>query len=116
MVVRARGHFSRKPARLLDFNRFGAALKTEQPLAKDKQLFITLKHPEVILPGVVGVVHNCIRENDGYRCGIQFRTRSDLQLDKDRIESALARLERLLGADDPLGAMGDNAPGTSVGH
>ena len=45
------------------------------------------------MDNVIGVVHNCIGIADGYRCGIQFRTCSDLQLDQEITEQDLCELE-----------------------
>ena len=57
---------------------------------------------EIKLDNVIGIVHNCIGLSDGYRCGIQFRTYSELQLDKAPTERVLAILEtrfKILGRD-----------------
>lgn len=91
--LRPRGRLSRIPVTVLDFNRFGIAVLLAEPLQKEKQIFLTLKCGELHLDNVIGVVHNCIAQRDGYRCGIQFRTRSDLQFDKDQVETALLLLE-----------------------
>ncbi len=95
--LRQRGRLSHTPATVLDFNRFGIAVLVCEPLEKEKQIFLTLRCGELHLDNVIGVVHNCIAQRDGYRCGIQFRTRSDLQFDKDQVENALALLEAGLG-------------------
>ena len=91
--LRQRGRLSRIPVTVLDFNRFGIAVLMREPLPKEKQIFLTLKCGELHLDNIIGVVHNCIGQHDGYRCGIQFRTRSDLQFDKDQVETALLLLE-----------------------
>ena len=91
--LRQRRRFVRTPVTVLDFNRFGIAVLVSEPLEKEKQVFLTLRCGAVHLDSVIGVVHNCIAQHDGYRCGIQFRTRSDLQFDKDHVEHALLMLE-----------------------
>ena len=48
------------------------------------------------LERVIGVVHNCLVHNQGYRCGIRFRTESLLQFDRNHVEAALAELETAL--------------------
>jgi hypothetical protein len=101
--LRQRGRLSRTLVRVLDFNRFGIAVLVAEPLAKEKQIFLTLSYGELRLDNVIGVVHNCIAQGDGFRCGIQFRTRSDLQFDNDKIEHGLLALETSLGpASQPL--------------
>ena len=95
--LRQRGRLTRTPATVLDFNRFGIAVLIREPLAKEKQVFLTLRCGDLHLDNVIGVVHNCIVQEDGYRCGIQFRTRSDLQFDKDLVENALMHLEAGIG-------------------
>jgi hypothetical protein len=113
--LRQRGRLSRTPVTVLDFNRFGIAVLMREPLAKEKQIFLTLKCGEVRLDNVIGVVHNCIAQHGGYRCGIQFRTRSELQFDKDQVERALRLLEADFGddqeedADNLLAANGPNS-------
>jgi len=116
--LRLRGQLSRCAARVIDFNRFGMAVLTDRPLAKDRRLFITLRWCTVHLDNVVGVVHNCIPQNPsgegvaagnaetgGYRSGIQFRTRSELQLDQNLVEAELMRLERALAEADRAAAV-----------
>jgi len=110
VTLRQRGQLARCRARVIDFNRFGMAVLTGRPLDKDRRLFISLRWEEICLENVVGVVHNCIPheppphddppedygKRPGYRCGIRFRTRSELQLDQHQIEADLMRLERAL--------------------
>ena len=50
------------------------------------------------LENVIGVVHNCIGLPDGYRCGIQFRTCSEFQMDQEAIERELSFLEARFAA------------------
>lgn len=95
--LRQRGKLSRTPATVLDFNRFGIAVLSSEPIPKGKQIFLTLTCGEVHLEHVIGVVHNCIAQLDGYRCGVQFRTRSELQFDKDHVEQSLRHLEAEFG-------------------
>lgn len=92
------------PGQVLDFNRHGVAIELDRPLPKHQLVFVSLDHGEISLPRVIGVVHNCLCRASGYRCGILFRTQSDLQFDKVQVESELARMERQLAdgmaADD----------------
>ncbi len=91
--VRRSGRLARTRAEALDFNRFGIGILIDQPIAKDKRIFISLRHGPRVLENVVGVVHNCIPHNGRFRCGIQFRTRSETQFDKDWVERVLLDLE-----------------------
>jgi hypothetical protein len=91
--VRIKGQFSRMPGEVLDFNRHGVAIELDRPLPKDQLVFVSLDHGDISLPRVIGVVHNCLCRASGYRCGILFRTQSDLQFDKVQVESALAQME-----------------------
>lgn len=98
--LRQRGRIARIHSTVVDFNRFGIALLTRDPLEKSKPVFLTLECGGVQLDNVVGVVHNCITQEDGYRCGIQFRTRSTLQFDKNLVEHTLHQLELALAERD----------------
>ncbi len=91
--VRQRGRLGRVRGTVLDFNRFGIAVLMAQPLPKDQEVFVTLRYGEDRVDNVIGVVHTCFSLDDGFRCGIQFRTQSRLQFDKDLVETALWRLE-----------------------
>ena len=109
--LRQRGRLIRTPVTVLDFNRFGIAVLVSEPLQKEKQIFLTLRCGEIRLDNVIGVVHNCIAQREGYRCGIQFRTRSDLQFDKDQVEHTLLMLEAGFAAahEDLLAAEAKNS-------
>ncbi len=95
--LRQRGRLTRAAATVLDFNRFGIAVALREPLQHGKQIFLSLRCGEVHIENLVGVVHNCIPQPEGYRCGIQFRTRSELQFDKDQVEQTLRLLEASFG-------------------
>ncbi|MCZ6642692.1 MAG: PilZ domain-containing protein [Gammaproteobacteria bacterium] len=92
--LRRRGRLGRVPGRVLDFNRFGVAVQIAQRLAEDEEVFVTLRHAEARVDNVVGVVHTCSAQEDGFRCGIQFRIQSKLQFDREQVEAALLSLER----------------------
>jgi hypothetical protein len=94
--VRPKGRFNRLSVEVLDFNRHGAAIQVHQPLAREQLVFLTLKHGMTRLERIIGVVHNCMPTDSGFRCGIRFRTQSDLQFDKVQIDAQLADLEALL--------------------
>jgi hypothetical protein len=94
--VRQQGSFSRLSVEVLDFNRHGAAIHLHTPLPREQVVFLTLKHGNTQLERIIGVVHNCLDLKTGYRCGIRFRTQSELQFDKASTEDQLAALERRL--------------------
>lgn len=104
--LRQRGQFGFLSAHVLDFNRFGLALLFERPLPKDKVVFLNLHCAGLKLREVVGVVHNCLAHGNGFRCGIRFRTQSELQLDREDVESALREIEERIAGPDPLAADG----------
>jgi len=39
-------------------------------------------------------VHNCLAHSSGYRCGVLFRTQSELQFDRELVEAILERMEK----------------------
>ena len=91
--LRLTGRLARSQVEPVDFNRFGIAILVDEPIAKDKKIFLSLKHGQLVLENVVGIVHNCIAKDGQFRCGIQFRTRSEMQLDQDWVERVLLDLE-----------------------
>ena len=91
--VRLKGSFSRITVEVLDFNRHGAASHLHTPLPLQQVVFLTLKHGATQLERIIGVVHNCLDLKSGFRCGIRFRTQSELQFDKAATEDQLAALE-----------------------
>ena len=96
--VRQKGSFSRLSVQVLDFNRHGAAVQLHTPLSREQVVFLTLKLGSMQLERIIGVVHNCLDLKDGYRCGIRFRTQSELQFDKAATEDQLAALESRLSS------------------
>lgn len=98
--VRRKGSFNRLSVEVLDFNRHGAAIQLHTPLPREQVVFLTLKLGSTQLERIIGVVHNCLDLKSGYRCGIRFRTQSDLQFDKAVIEDQLAALEGHLSEAD----------------
>jgi hypothetical protein len=94
--LRPKGQFSRIAARVLDFNRHGMALEIDRPLVKDQLVFLKLADGEETIERLVGVVHNCLGQVSGYRCGIRFRTQSALQFDRFDVEYRLAEMEQRL--------------------
>ena len=94
--LRLKGSFSRLSVEILDFNRHGAAIQLHTPLPREQIVFLTLKHGSTRLERIIGVVHNCLDLKSGYRCGIRFRTQSELQFDKTAVEDQLASLESQL--------------------
>ena len=94
--LRVKGRLSRMRGVAVDFNRYGAAVLLEQPVQKDKRVFLSLQYQDIRLDHLVGVVHNCVNQDDKYRVGIRFRTAHELQFDRELVEGLLLRLERLL--------------------
>jgi hypothetical protein len=94
--VRLKGQLARVPVEVIDFNRHGLAIRCTRPLPKDSLVFLSLNAGEQVLDRVVGVVHNCLGMDEGFRCGIRFRTQSDLQFDREMVEAQLATLELAL--------------------
>lgn len=94
--LRLKGQLGRLPVEVLDFNRHGLAVRSERALPKDGIVFLSLDDGEQILERVIGVVHNCLEQDGGYRCGIRFRTQSSLQFDREFVERRLRALERTL--------------------
>lgn len=91
--IRVKGRFGRLEGIPADFNRHGVALVLDQPLAIEKVVYVMLNNGRMRLENVVGIVHNCIAQAQGFRCGVQFRTNSELQFDKRHIEHELQILE-----------------------
>lgn len=81
---------------MLDFNRFGTAVLLPHPVDKEKHVYVAMRYSELALDSVVGIVHNCVPQNDEYRIGIQFRTQSALQLDRTAVERELVLFESML--------------------
>jgi len=93
VYVRKKGRLAQLEGLSIDFNRHGLALVIDQPLPKDALVFISLASGDLKLSDILGVVHNCCSCPGGYRCGIQFRTSSSLQLDQAMTEQELCILE-----------------------
>ena len=91
--VRRKGRIGKLTGMAVDFNRHGLGLVLDQPLAKDCTVYLSICSVQAKIDNVIGVVHNCVSQDVGYRCGIQFRTASTLQSDKASIEEQLLRLE-----------------------
>ena len=97
--LRLKGHFGRVGNSVVDFNRFGLAIRLQQPLPKQQIVYLSLEIGEMVIERVIGVVHNCLADPEGYRCGILFRTASDMQFDREMVESDLEQLEQLILAN-----------------
>ncbi|MBT7335314.1 MAG: hypothetical protein HN856_13130 [Gammaproteobacteria bacterium] len=91
--VRKKGYLTRIQGQCLNFNRYGLALILPVSLPKDRVITLSLRLPELQVGPVIGVVHSCIKFEEAYRCGIQFRTGSPLQPDQADVERGLAMLE-----------------------
>lgn len=100
VALRPRGRLIALSAEAVDFSRYGIAVRTDQPLDKDRTVYLNLRCGSVRLDNLVGVVHNCVRRGGRYRSGIRFRPSSELQHDRTRVEELLAALEVALGAAD----------------
>ena len=101
-IVRRKGRITRLQGAVVDFNRHGMAMVLDQPLPKDSTVIIAIAGAGQRLENLIGVVHNCTSSSDGFRCGIQFRTRSDLQHDCNEVEAQLIELETILASQDAL--------------
>ena len=93
VYVRRKGRLGRLEGLAQDFNRHGLAVVLDQPLQKETMVYLNLCSGETKLEQIIGVVHNCIGQDGGYRCGIQFRTSSVLQFDQAMVEQELSILE-----------------------
>jgi hypothetical protein len=93
VTIRIKGRFGRLEGLAKDFNRHGVAVVLDQPIPKDKTVYVALQSGSVRLENIIGVVHNCVAESDGFRCGVQFRTTSELQFDRQLVEQELTILE-----------------------
>ena len=91
--VRRKGRLGRMEGMAQDFNRHGVAMVVPQSLPKDATVYLSLFNGAIRVDNIVGVVHNCTALTQGFRCGIQFRTCSNLQLDRELTEHELATME-----------------------
>jgi PilZ domain-containing protein len=91
--VRKKGGLLHLQGLAADFNRHGIALLLNQALSKDSKVFISLVYGDIQVHNVVGIVHNCVALKDGYRCGIQFRTASNQQMEQTETNLCLRKLE-----------------------
>ena len=99
VALRPRGRLGAIAAEAVDFTRHGIAVHTDQPLAKDRTVYLTLSCGDVRVDHLVGVVHNCVQRSGRYRSGIRFRPSSELQRDREQVEALLACLEASLATD-----------------
>ncbi|MEM9620401.1 MAG: PilZ domain-containing protein [Pseudomonadota bacterium] len=100
--VRRKGRINRLVGLAINFNRYGVAIVLDQPLNKDSTVYLALSHGDTHVDELIGVVHNCISQDQGYRCGIQFRTQSPMQFDREMVESRLRQLEARFSAHTSL--------------
>lgn len=91
--LRPRGRLGAMPAEAVDFNRYGIAVRTAQPITRDQPVYLNLDYGEIRVDQLVGIVHNCVRQGDRYRIGIRFRLSSQLQRDRPLTERCLSCLE-----------------------
>lgn len=110
--MRVKGRLGRLRGVMLDFNRFGTAVLLPQPVGKEKLVYLSMRYNELALDAVVGIVHNCVPQDDDYRVGIQFRTQSALQLDGTAVERELVTLESALLKHGPI--VPDSHEGSSL--
>ena len=93
-TLRVSGHFGSQDATVIDFNREGASLLLPEPVPSSRPIYLSLLKPPLRLDGIVGAIHNCRPfAAGGFRCGVQFRTKSLLQFDRESTERELIRLE-----------------------
>lgn len=96
LSYRCRGSLRRVSVPAIDFNRHGLSMFTVAPLAPHQQVYLRLVHDGGPSATVVGVVHNCVRWDDGYRCGVRFRPAPLGHHTAQETLTALMRLEALL--------------------
>ena len=96
-----------QPAEVLDFNRGGIGILTDQCLPDQTEVTISLEFDGLTVKDVVAVVHTCRPVGALFRCGFQFRPDSSSQLDREEacialaeIESRLAELENTPSSED----------------
>ena len=99
---RCRYRRTQQPAVVLDYNRSGIGILTDQCLPDQTQVTISLEFDDLSVKDVVAMVHTCRAVGTLFRCGFQFRPESSSQLDREdacialaEIESRLAELERV---------------------
>ncbi|MEZ5557409.1 MAG: hypothetical protein R3E86_02535 [Pseudomonadales bacterium] len=95
--LRPKGRLTRLSARALDFNRFGIAVCTDEPLKQHRTVYVSLRCGTVRLDNLPGVVHNCTPQDGEFRSGIRFRTHDQLATDRQALEHSLLRLEVAVG-------------------
>jgi len=98
VTLRRKGRLRRLQGSAIDFSQHGIAVLIDQPVPKDSVLYLNITGHAERLDDIIGVVHTCIGRSDGYRCGIRFRTTSELQADQAAVEAGLGRLEATLRA------------------
>ncbi len=91
--VRRKGRLAKLIGMAVDFNRYGVAIITDQPLPIEAVVYLSLNGWCGHVDNVVGVVHNCSGQQTGYRCGIRFRTGSQFQNEPCEVEQQLTALE-----------------------
>jgi len=96
-----------QPAVVLDYNRCGIGILTDQCLPDQTEVTISLEFDGLTVKDVVAVVHTCRPVGTLFRCGFQFRPDSSSQLDREdactalaKIESRLAELEDIASSED----------------
>ncbi len=92
--IRRKGRLTRLQGNAVDFSRHGIGILIDQPLPKDTTVYLSITGQNQHLNNVIGIVHNCTSQPDGYRCGIRFRTASELQDDKANVDARLGELEQ----------------------
>ncbi len=93
---RCRYRHTEQPAVVLDYNRSGIGILTDQCLPDQTQVTISLELDDLIVKDIVAVVHTCRAVGTLFRCGFQFRPESSSQLDREEACIALAQIETRL--------------------
>ena len=97
VCLKANGYRVRAPLSVLEFNRNGMALLSEQLLTHTQTLRVLVQSRTHTIGPIEATLHNCRPlKKGGYRCGIQFRLDSPEQLDGVEITRQLGELESLL--------------------
>ena len=91
------GHRAKALFRVIDFNTNGIAFTSEICLNSSQKVRLLIEYDKKQVGPVEGALHNCRKLKSGiFRCGIQFRTDSPDQLDRQKIIIGLKLLEDTL--------------------
>jgi hypothetical protein len=94
------GHRVKTFFKVLDFNINGIAFTSQTCLNSNHKVRLLIEYDNMQVGPVEGALHNCRKLKSGeFRCGMQFRTDSPDQLDRQKIILGLKLLEDALRCD-----------------